>query len=194
MKSDIKNTLMLKINDIKTGDSITKKILEHLRQTDDLDSFKSFIKFNISHVTSKQSEASPSNSSVNQNKIDIQKSNPWTSHFQTNLINQQFDVENNKFYVYGLFFIPSESTTMNQDPNRLVIFVFNTVPENIKSSLVHSQSNSFLTRKPLFTSNSNYEYKFYHSKNSIFKTSSNQDLKSQQIPLNLKKTLGYFET
>jgi len=39
MKSDIKNTLMLKINDIKTGDSITKKILEHLRQTDDLDSF-----------------------------------------------------------------------------------------------------------------------------------------------------------
>ncbi|CAF0823180.1 unnamed protein product [Brachionus calyciflorus] len=187
MKSDIKNTLMLKINDIKTGDSITKKILEHLRQTDDLDSFKSFIKFNISHVTSKQSVASPSNSTLNQNKIDNQKSNPWTSHFQTNLINQQFDVENNKFYVYGLFFIPSESTTMDQDPNRLVIFVFNTVPENIKSSLVHTQSNSFLTRKPLFTSNSNSEYKFYHSKNSIFKTSSNQDLKSQQIPLNLKK-------
>jgi len=76
---------------------------------------------------------------------------------------------------------------MDQDPNRLVVFVFNTVPENIKSSLVHSQSNSFFTRKPLFTSNSNYEYKFYHSKNSIFKTSSNQDLKSQQIPLNLKK-------
>jgi hypothetical protein len=84
MTSDVKNALMLKINDIKTGQNQNKNILEHLRQTDDKDSFKSHIRFNISQVTSNHSATSPSSANINSNKFKYQKSNP--SNPQTHLI------------------------------------------------------------------------------------------------------------
>ena len=185
IKSDVKNSLMLKLNDINSGDLITKRILEHLRQTENYDSFKIFIKFNIHQTTSKNIYSSSFNSNSNRTS-NSQKSNPWMSHFQ--LINPQYDIENNKFFIYGFFFINLDKNTEQnepraQDSNRLVFFLFNSVSESLKTSLIHTQSNSYLIRKSLFTTTNSPEYKFYISKNTIAKAASSLDLKSQQIQL-----------
>ncbi|RNA30074.1 hypothetical protein BpHYR1_004243 [Brachionus plicatilis] len=176
---------MLKLNDIKTGDLITKRILEHLRQTENYDSFKIFIKFNLHQTTSKNCYPSPSNSNYNR-ASNTHKSNPWMS--QSQIINPQFDIENNKLYIYGLFFINADASTDQceprvQDSNRLVFFLFNSVSESLKTSLIHTQSNSYLIRKSLFTTSNSSEHKFYISKNTIAKAASHQDLKGQQIQL-----------
>jgi hypothetical protein len=84
----------------------------------------------------------------------------------------------NRFFTFGVFFLnanstplpsssslptpstdnniqpPQRPTTSNQPntaSNRLVFFLFSCVPDNVKHSIVNSQSNTYLIRKPLFS-------------------------------------------
>jgi hypothetical protein len=72
---------------------------------------------------------------------------------------QQQEMENNKFLIFGLFFLNSSSgLTKKYDNNstlpssNLVFFLFDSIPENIKDSLLNNNTNTYLIRKPLFTS------------------------------------------
>jgi hypothetical protein len=61
--------------------------------------------------------------------------------------------------IFGLFFLNSSSSLAKKYDNNstlpssnLVFFLFDSIPENIKDSLLNNNTNTYLIRKPLFTS------------------------------------------
>lgn len=206
IKKDVKNSILLRLNEIKSGDSLIKRMIsENLKENQSQENFCAYLKFNIGQVTSKQTVSSPS-SCCNQNKLDnTQTSNPWlkSTNFMNNT-NQQNEIESNKFFVYGFFFLSPNSdpdqSNSSLSPcsysNRLVFYLFNCVPEIIKTSLI-TQSNSYLIRKSLFSTQKSLVsdlFKFYSNKpasnslNPRLSSNSSVDLKSGQKNI-LKKSL-----
>lgn len=146
--------------------------------------FQFYFKFNIAKVTSETQY--PNHQRLNEGST----SNNWFKNINSI---QQNDTEN-RFFVFGLFFLNNtHSKDMNRkssignpncqpsSSNRLVFFLFNCVPDNIKHTIIKTQSSTYLIRKPLFSSqkichkNSSQStnnaplfsdtYRFYYSKN-----------------------------
>ena len=163
VKKELKNTICLRLNDIKSGDSISKQIIDNLNapnqsssptaplsspsinnnsssstsiETDsEAKNFQFYFKFNVTQSTSAQSE--PTNYGLNRNGIEQ---------------DQPINDSDNRFFVYGLFFLNnSVSSESIQATNRLVFFMFDCMFDNIKKSIINSNSNTYLIRKSLFS-------------------------------------------
>jgi len=202
VKNEIKNTICLRLNEmIKSGDTIVKQIIENLNtnstfvsstpnamaQSSADENFQFFFKLNIGHTTSNETD------SLNHG---------WTRNIM-NLTEQlasmdQLDNEN-RFFIFGLFFLNNSlsndltvnNSQMSVSSNRLVFFMFDCMSDNIKKSIINSNSNTFLIRKSLFSNQKisnkvnlsnepnkiafSDKYKFYCSKNSTdqLKTTNN---------------------
>ena len=137
VKKEIKNTICLKLNDIKSGDTIIKQIIENLNsnvsvpvEDTDAKNFQYFFKFNVSQATSAQTEHMTANWTRNMNPLEEQN--------------------DNRFFIFGLFFL-NYSNDNQQVSNRLVFFIFDCMFDNIKKSLISSNSNTYLIRKSLFS-------------------------------------------
>ena len=133
--------------------------------------FQSYLKFNIAQITARQSSAANTN---NQSQATGKNSDSTTNNDSANFSTsgsksnmnflhqqQQQELENNKFLIFGLFFLnsnskiydfSSSSSSSSPSNSSLVFFLFNTMPENIKDSLINNSANTYLIRKPLFTS------------------------------------------
>ena len=131
-----------------------------------VNNFRFYIKFNVAHVTS-ESEAKNSNHTnqpphANSNDPANLSSINWFRNINSI---QRHDIEN-RFFIFGLFFLNGASntqpaSTLNEDStcqqphpaasNRLVFFLFNCVPDNIKQTLINTHSNTYLIRKSLFS-------------------------------------------
>jgi len=152
VKKELKNTICLRLNDIKSGDSVNKQIIDNLNAVsqsstiptssstnNEIDSeaknFQFYFKFNVAQSTSVQSE--PSNFGMNRNGIEQE---------------QPINDSDNRFFVYGLFFLNNTvSGESSQASNRLVFFMFDCLFDNIKKSMINSSSNTYLIRKSLFS-------------------------------------------
>lgn len=170
MKRDVKNALTLKLNDIKSGDSTTKQIIENLKSTDTADTVKVYLKYNIVQSTARvgsqmsSSSSSSTSAATGSNKPnDLFRTSTGGGFVQAH----SNDVDQNKFFIYGFFFLndpnaakqladTSQSAadspiSMASGANRLVFFLFNPMLDNAKNSLIQTQSNTYLFRKLLFT-------------------------------------------
>lgn len=129
------------------------------------DDFKVYIKFHIVQSTARKNLSMPSQtaSSTTGNSSSTTTGNTATSTKPTDLFRQASttntfnvqhtsDIESNKFFVYGLFFMNTGSS--DASANRLVFFLFNCAPEHVKQSLIQTQTNTYLIRKPLFAHSS----------------------------------------
>ena len=228
MKKEIKNAMILKLSDIKSGgDAIAKQIIDDLKMQISVEShktaedssnkttceknFEAYLKFNVVQATAKLPP--PSSSSNNQayqskNSLNDFNYNSLSSNVSkaSNFSHQHSDIENNRFFIFGLFFLNSANQTgahssnekyskqssTSSSSNRLVFFLFNSVPENIKDSLINTNTNTCVIRKSLFSTQKVFQkssfgndstpnpkvslfdsYRFFCSKNGHDRKSSN---------------------
>lgn len=188
MNKELKNALIIKLSDIKSGgDSIQEQIMDDLKMQLQVESemnekaydvaaskksseryFESYLKFNIAQITARH----PANTTQQQQKSTNTNSNHFTktndmyfdsasgSKQNVNFLHQQqqHEIENNRFLIFGLFFLNSSPDLTKKYENysssssNLVFFLFNSIPENVKDSLLNNNTNTYLIRKPLFTS------------------------------------------
>lgn len=179
---------------------------------DESENFKVYMKFHIVQSTAKQDLPSPlaSSSSTSSSGIGSNQtgggmhSKSRTSTTSANMFIQHSadNIDSNKFFVYGLFFL----NTGDVASNRLVFFLFNCVPEHIKLSLIQPQANTYLVRKPLFahsvppttqskveftrSNSSNEPYKFYFSRNARKSSTMGSSLSSKNL---IKKCFSISE-
>jgi hypothetical protein len=138
VKKELKNSLMVKLNDIKTGDSITRQIIDDLwsqyNESIKLENgsdanernFQYFLKFSINQETAMSSSsfaadssnpkndssstATPlSNVSNNNNNNNNNLGQQSTASTYKNYLSQS-EIENNRFIIFGFFFLNQQTT------------------------------------------------------------------------------------
>lgn len=159
IRREIQNALICKLSELKTGDSMPKRIVEHLRS--DLDEnkedaskdFKFYISLGQTHIKSRASNMfnhSPSSVSPNHQPKYYSK-----NQYQPVQQSQQNDLDGNNLFVFGMFFLNKSNQVCHDSSkschnNKLIMFLFNATQDLIKSSLVEStQRNVCFIRKPL---------------------------------------------
>jgi len=180
IRNDLIKILILKLNDIKINSSadfnFIKQLVDYLSNqlfnNFDLSSstraeqaakqneqFKCYLKFNNEATANCQST-----SAAGSNKLNSRSANVVAPPAPVQLT--RYDCLENKFFVYGLFFLNNnnsisqtaganlKSGTASSVDNKLVFFLFNCEPESIKYSLINSQANTYLIRKYLFAASS----------------------------------------
>ncbi len=132
--------------------------------------FQVYFKFNVAKVTS-ETPLKDLNQNYNQSSH-----HHYNNKSLNKIASMQLNDSENRFFIFGVFFLNVNSstlasktlspkdntlqstqkqTTSNQShtaSNRLVFFLFSCVPDNIKHSIVSSRPNTYLIRKPLFSS------------------------------------------